>query len=111
MDFTTIYHAFTHSLDGTDSYVVLRKDLDSLIVSDPDNAVSYYVLRDLADSYVTLYADQAISPDFAHRAKMGMIQLLDIVKAALSEQGTPFEQRYRAINQLVTTYLSGKKLF
>ncbi|MCW2475722.1 MULTISPECIES: hypothetical protein [unclassified Symbiopectobacterium] len=111
MDFTTVYHAFTQSLDGTDSYVVLRRDLDSLIGSDPDNAVSYYVLRGLADSYVTLYADQAVSPDFAHQAKTEMIRLLDIVKPALADKTASVAVRYQAINALVTSYSSGKKRF
>lgn len=111
MEFTTVYHAFTQSLDGTDSYVVLRRDLDSLIANDPDNAVSYYVLRGLADSYVTLYADQAVSPDFAHQAKVEMIRLLDIVKPALSDKAASVTVRYEAINALVTSYSSGKKRF
>lgn len=111
MDFTTAYDSFTHSLDGTDSYVALRQHLDGLMASDPDNAVSYYILRGLADSYVTLYADQAVSPDFAHQVKVEMTRLLDGVKAALSDRATPFEQRYHAINQLVLSYLSSKKRF
>ncbi|MDX5630175.1 MULTISPECIES: hypothetical protein [unclassified Brenneria] len=111
MDFSNVYHTFTDSLDGTDSYVALRKGLDGLISSDPDNAVSYYILRGLADSYVTLYADQAISPDFASRAKKEMTDLLDIVKDILSSSAVPAEQRYQAINRLVATYWSGKKYF
>lgn len=111
MDFANVYHAFTESLDGTDSYVSLRKNLDNLISNDPDNAVSYYILRGLADSYVTLYADQAITPDFASRAKKEMTLLLNIVKGILSGDNVTAEQRYHAINQLVVTYWSGKKHF
>lgn len=111
MDFTTVYDSFTQSLDGTDSYVALRQHLDSLMASDPDNAVSYYILRGLADSYVTLYADQAVSPEFAHQVKVDMTQLLEGVKATLSDRNAPFEQRYQAINQLVLRYLASKKRF
>ncbi len=111
MGFTKVYDSFTHSLDGTDSYVSLRQGLDSLVISDPDNAVSYYILRGFADSYVTLYADQAVSPDFAHRAKAEMTRLLDSVKPVLADKSVSGAQRYQAINQLVLDYLSSKKRF
>ncbi|AKM48145.1 MULTISPECIES: hypothetical protein [Edwardsiella] len=107
MDFSTAYHRFQQSLDGTDSYVALSRDMQALMTQDAQNASLYYTVYRFARQYVLLYEDQAIDPDFAQHAKRTLAGFLATLEAALNGAEAP----YSALNRVVTAYLAGDRIF
>ncbi|EBY2753793.1 hypothetical protein C3N85_21995 [Salmonella enterica subsp. enterica serovar Morehead] len=110
MDFITSYHKFRNSPDGTDSYVELGHDMTTLINEDQQNAVIYFTLRGFAHSYVLLYEDQAVTTDFAGRAKKEMQTYLDIILTAFNNISHP-ETLWGILNKVIITYEHSKKIF
>ena len=110
MNFINACDRFRASHDGTDSYVELEQSLSALMESDNAHAAVYFTLQQFAVSYVQLYADQAISPEFAARAKREMQRYLDIAYPVFAHSGSP-EAMLAALNEIVSTYFHSKKIF
>lgn len=109
-NFITVYNNFTQSHDGTDSYVELKNGLDHLIHVDKKNAAIYFILRGFAHSYVQLYADQAVTPDFAHNAKLELQRYLYLALQAVTVSDSP-ENSWKMLSEIVSSYSKSKKFF
>ena len=108
MNFLTVAQSFYQSLDGTDSYVELKNNMESLIASDEPNSFAYSFIYFISRSYVIAYSDQEVSTDFAKSTKervAGYLQLLE--KSYLENDGVISSVAANAVTQ---DYFS-KKLF
>lgn len=110
INYILLYNKFTHSLDGTDSYVELKNGLDLLIHKDKENAAIYFTLYGFAYSYVQLYADQPVTPDFARKAKLELQSYLSIALQAFTDKNSP-ENKWNILNEIIHNYANSKKIF
>ena len=69
MNFQDIAKRFEQTNSGSESFKTLFKDAFQTMKSDPENASLYFVVGVAARAYVRKYEDQAISAEFADRAK------------------------------------------
>ncbi|OCG23906.1 hypothetical protein A9G11_04550 [Gilliamella sp. wkB108] len=109
MTFSEVTKTFATSLPGTDTYVKLRKAMQTLIQEDPKNAAVYFLVFGFARTYVMLYEDQEISPQFAEDNQKVMLSYLNILDEALNKQDA--ESIYQALNKVVNEYENSKKVF
>ncbi len=110
MNFIAVCNEFQKSLDGTDSYVELRDKMQSLMQSDSKSNAIYFIIHGFAHNYVQLYADQAVSTEFASKAKRVMQGYLDIAQAAFSGQYDP-EVCWKVVNEIVNAYICSEQIF
>ena len=69
MNFQEIAERFEQDNSGSESFKALFKGAFQTMQSDPENACLYFVVGVAARAYVRKYEDQAISAEFADRAK------------------------------------------
>lgn len=109
MLFSEVVDSFAASLPGTDSYVRLRRSMQTLIQEDPANASVYFLIFGFARTYVMLYEDQEVSPQFAEENQKLMLSYLNILHDALAKGDA--ESLYAALNRVVNQYENSKKVF
>ncbi|MDF7671252.1 hypothetical protein PT276_08620 [Orbaceae bacterium ESL0721] len=109
MTFSEVVKSFASSLPGTDTYVKLRKSMQTLIHEDPKNAAAYFLFFGFSRTYVMLYEDQEVSPQFAEENQQVMLSYLKIVEEALNKHDD--QSVYVALNHVVNKYENSKKVF
>ncbi|EMX7309832.1 hypothetical protein AAHK90_003499 [Salmonella enterica] len=110
MNFLKAYNDFKESLNGTDSYVVLERNMTLLINEDQRNAAIYFTIRRFAHTYVLLYADQAVTTEFADDVKYEMQQYLNITLQVVNNEYSP-ERSWVVLNKIIIDYEHSKKIF
>lgn len=110
MNFLRVYNEFKESLNGTDSYVALERNMTSLIKEEQRNAAIYFTLRGFAHTYVLLYADQAVTTEFADDVKHEMQKYLDITLQVFNNEYSP-ERSWAILNRIIIDYEQSKKIF
>ncbi|MDF7667188.1 hypothetical protein PT273_04920 [Orbaceae bacterium ESL0727] len=109
MTFSEVVKTFAESLPGTDTYVKLRKSMQTLIHEDPANAAVYFLFFGFARTYVMLYEDQEVSPKFAEENQKVMLSYLNALDAALKQHDV--SKIYAVLSHVVNEYENGKKVF
>ena len=86
MNFQETAARFESSGAGSDDFKQLSKDVFQLMSSDSENAALYFVIGVAAHSYVTRYEDQAVTGEFADRAKSILVGFNRKISAALAAE-------------------------
>ena len=101
MRFEEVAARFERTGSGTDDFKSLSKDTFELMKSDQANAGMYFVIGTAARSYVRRYEDQAISPEFANRAKAVLMELNKKIVEGLSADAAT---RLRLLGEIAIEY-------
>ncbi|MBE0402909.1 MULTISPECIES: hypothetical protein [Halomonadaceae] len=86
MKFIDAIEKFENFPACTDAFVKLKKDMNELIINDPDYAAVYLVIHDFSKKHHFYYEDQAVSPEVSDSAKKQMIEYLTRLKELVSNR-------------------------
>jgi hypothetical protein len=101
MNFQETAARFEHSGAGTDDFKHLSKDAFELMSSDTGNAGLYFVIGVAAHAYVTQYADQGVTKEFAEHAKAILVGFNKKISQALTSDANT---RLLLLGEVATEY-------
>jgi len=101
MNFKDIADRFEHGNSGSESFKTLFKESFLAMQSDPENAGLYFVIGVAARAYVNTYEDQAVSAEFADRAKAIIVGYnAQVCQALAADPAT----RFRVASEVAMDY-------
>lgn len=101
MNFQEIAQQFETAESGTDSFKRLYKEAFHLAETSADNAGAYFIIGTIAQAYVRRYEDEAVSAEFADRAKALVVRFnAKVVQGLTSDAAT----RERLLGEVAHEY-------
>lgn len=111
MTFQSVFENFQVLPNGTDAFKQLKVESEQSIKDSKDQLdyTALFFIYGFAKNYVLLYEDQAISPEFAKKAKDQLLGYMHDLNEALKSQDTSLI--LNTLNQISKNYIESSKIF
>nr|WP_314370471.1 hypothetical protein [uncultured Acinetobacter sp.] len=111
MIFQSVFENFQVLSNGTDAFKQLKVECEQSIKDSKDQLdyAALFFIYGFAKNYVLLYEDQAISPEFAKKAKDLLLRYMHDLNEALISQDTSLI--LSTLNQISKNHIESSKIF